>query len=104
MRGVQRRRPSLYDLEDKMRELEVPTLIINGDEDEPCLDVGLFMKRTIRSSALILLPQTGHACNLEEPTLFNQACSDFFHQVESGRWRFRDPRSITSGILSASEN
>ena len=104
MRGVQRRRPSLYDLEDKMRELVVPTLIINGDEDEPCLDVGLFMKRTIRSSALILLPQTGHACNLEEPTLFNQACSDFFHQVESGQWRFRDPRSITSGILSATED
>ena len=104
MRGVQRRRPSLYDLEDKLRELEVPMLIINGDEDEPCLDVGLFMKRTVRSSALILLPQTGHACNLEEPTLFNQVCSDFFHQVETGQWRLRDPRSITSGILSTTED
>lgn len=55
MRGVQRRRPSLYDLEEKMRQLTVPTLILNGDEDEPCLDVGLFMKRTISSSALALL-------------------------------------------------
>ncbi len=104
MRGVQRRRPSLYDLEDKMRKLEVPTLIINGDEDEPCLDVGLFLKRTIQSSALILLPQTGHTCNLEEPMLFNQVCGDFFHQVETGQWRFRDPRSITSGILSTTED
>ena len=104
MRGVQRLRPSLYDLEESMKELVVPTLIINGDEDEPCLDVGLFMKRTITSSALVLFPQTGHACNLEEPDLFNQFCENFFHQVEIGRWRLRDPRSITSGILSKGDD
>ncbi|MBB54376.1 MAG: alpha/beta hydrolase [Magnetovibrio sp.] len=104
MRGVQRKRPSLYELEAKMRALKVPTLILNGDEDEPCLDVGLFMKRTITSSSLVLLPQTGHACNLEEPALFNQFVDDFFHQVESGNWRDRDPRSMTSGILSSTND
>ena len=103
MRGVQRRRPSLYDLEEQMRQLTVPTLILNGDEDEPCLDPGLFMKRTISSSALVLLPRTGHASNLEEPDLFNQFCENFFHQVETGRWDLRDPRSMTSGILSTTE-
>lgn len=104
MRGVQRRRPSLFDLEEQMRQLTVPTLILNGDEDEPCLDVGLFMKRTISSSALVLLPRTGHNSNLEEPALFNMFCENFFHQVESGRWSPRDPRSMTSGILSTNEN
>lgn len=98
--GVQRRRPSLYDLEDAMRRLTVPILLVNGDEDEPCLDVGLFMKRTIVSSALVLLPRTGHACNLEEPDLFNRFCADFFHQVETGRWTMRDPRSVSDSILS----
>ena len=87
-----------------MKELTVPTLIINGDEDEPCLDVGLFMKRTIRSSALVLFPQTGHACNLEEPALFNHFCDDFFHQVETGQWRMRDDRSVTNGILSTMDD
>ena len=104
MRGVQRKRPSLYELEAGMRALKVPTLILNGDEDEPCLDVGLFMKRTITSSSLVLLPQTGHACNLEEPALFNQFVDDFFHQVESGTWRDRDPRSMTRGILSTTDD
>ena len=103
MLGVQRLRPSLYELEDKMRALTVPTLIMNGDEDEPCLDAGLFMKRCILSSALVLLPLTGHACNLEEPALFNQFADDFFHRVEAGSWNLRDPRSISDGILSASE-
>ena len=83
-----------------MKEMQLPTLIINGDEDDPCLDVGLFMKRKIRSAALVLLPQTGHAINLEEPALFNQFVDDFFHQVEAGRWRLRDQRSMTSNILS----
>ena len=104
MRGVQRRRPSLYDLESQMKEMELPTLIINGDEDDPCLDVGLFMKRRIRSSALVLLPQTGHASNLEEPALFNQFVGDYFHQVEAGKWRLRDERSMTSNILTINEH
>ena len=81
MRGVQRRRPSLYNLEDDLKKITVPTLILNGDEDEPCLDVSLYLKRTITSSALALLPRTGHTCNLEEPSLFNQLCETFIHPV-----------------------
>ena len=101
MRGVQSRRPSLYALKDSLQKMTVPTLILNGDEDEPCLDVSLFLKRTIPSSALTLIPRTGHTCNLEEPALFNQACDDFIHQVECGRWELRDIRSMTSSIISA---
>jgi pimeloyl-ACP methyl ester carboxylesterase len=99
MMGVQRLRPSLYDLADEMRALTVPTLIINGDEDEPCLDPGLFMKRMIASSALVVLPRSGHTINLEEPALFNWFVDDFLHQVESGNWGLRDPRTRSGGIL-----
>ena len=104
MRGVQAKRPSLYPLVDELRNLIVPTLILNGDEDEPCLDVGIYLKRTISSSALVTLPKTGHASNLEEPALFNMFCDNFFHQVESNMWSLRDPRSISSNILSTSES
>ena len=103
MRGVQRRRPSLFDLEDRMRALTVPTLVVNGDEDDPCLDAGLLMKRAIASSALVLLPRTGHLCNLEEPALYNRICGDFMAQVEAGRWEMRDPRSMTTAIISTKE-
>ncbi|GIT52845.1 MAG: hypothetical protein Ct9H300mP16_00050 [Pseudomonadota bacterium] len=41
MRGGQARRPSLYDLEDQMRQLTVPTLILTGDEGEPPLIPGV---------------------------------------------------------------
>ena len=99
MRGVQARRPSLWDLTDGMRRLHVPTLIMTGDEDDPCLEPGLLMKRTIPTAALVVFPNTGHAVNLEESDLFNRSCADFFHQVESGRWPRRDPRSVTGSIL-----
>jgi pimeloyl-ACP methyl ester carboxylesterase len=99
MRGVQARRPSLWDLVDKMRALTVPTLVVTGDEDDPCLEPGILMKRTIPAAALVVFPDTGHAVNLEEPDLFNRSCDDFFHQVESGRWPRRDPRSQTGSIL-----
>ncbi|HTV90931.1 MAG TPA: alpha/beta hydrolase [Stellaceae bacterium] len=98
-RGVQSRRPSLWDLTDQMKALAVPTLIATGDEDEPCLEPSLMMKRTIPTAALVVFPNTGHALNLEEPDLFNRTLAEFFHQVENGRWPRRDPRSVTTSIL-----
>jgi pimeloyl-ACP methyl ester carboxylesterase len=99
LRGVQKRRPSVFDLEDQMKQLTTPTLILTGDEDEPCLIPNVFMKRTIPSAALQVLPNSGHAINLEEPAAFNAALADFFAQVDSGRWPTRDPRITGESIL-----
>jgi pimeloyl-ACP methyl ester carboxylesterase len=98
MRGVQQRRASLYALTDQLRRLTAPTLIVAGDEDEGCLDPALMLKRTIPSSALVVLPRTGHTCNLEEPGLFNSAVANFLTTVESGRWSRRDPRSLVGSL------
>ena len=99
MRGVQNRRPSLYDLTDAMASLKVPTLIMTGDEDWPCLEPALLMKRTIAGAALVVLPNSGHAINLEEPAAFNAHLDDFFHVVDAGRWPLRDPRAMAGSIL-----
>ena len=107
MRGVQAQRPSLFDLEPQMKELMVPTLVITGDEDEPCLVPGIFMKRLIRSSALVTLPNSGHTINLEEPDAFNSAVDQFLIQVKSGRWPVRetatDPKASILGMNAASD-
>src|SRR5207247_347999 len=47
VRGVQMRRPSLWELVDAMKRLDVPTLSVTGDEDEPCLEPALLMTRSI---------------------------------------------------------
>jgi len=99
MRGVQKRRPSLFDLIEQMKSITVPTLIMTGDEDWPCLEPGLLMKRTIPTAALVVMPNAGHTINLEEPAAFNQHLADFFHTVDIGSWRSRDPRAMVSAIL-----
>ena len=100
MRGYQKTRPSLYDLEAQLKTLKVPTLIVTGDEDEPCLEPALYLKRTIASSGLSVLPRSGHTINLEDPDLFNSVINSFISTVESGRWELRDERSMGSPMLS----
>jgi len=95
-RGFQGARPSLYDFADEIRQLDVPALIVVGDEDERCIEPSLFLKDALAASGLVVLAKTGHVVNLEEPDLFNQAVSDFLERVEAGRWSPRDPR--TRGI------
>jgi pimeloyl-ACP methyl ester carboxylesterase len=99
MRGVQMKRPSLYELTDAMKKISVPTLIITGDEDDPCLEPGLLMKRHIATAGLLVLPWAGHTINIEEPDAFNRALLDFFMRVDEGRAGRRDPRSLSGGIL-----
>jgi pimeloyl-ACP methyl ester carboxylesterase len=96
--GVQGQRPSIYDLVDGMRKMTVPTLILTGDEDWPCLAPSVLMKREIPSSALAVMPNCGHTINLEDPDLFNQIVGDFIVQVEAGRWPKRDPRAMSTSI------
>jgi hypothetical protein len=45
--GVQKERPSLYTLAEEMKRIIVPTLIVTGDEDWPCLLPGILMKESI---------------------------------------------------------
>jgi pimeloyl-ACP methyl ester carboxylesterase len=99
MRGVQARRPSLYDLIEKMQAITIPTLIMTGDEDWPCLEPGFLMKRTIPTAGLLVMPNCGHTINLEEPGAFNAHLADFLHAVDVGAWPKRDPRATKASIL-----
>jgi pimeloyl-ACP methyl ester carboxylesterase len=85
--GYQARRPSLQDYAKKFSILQIPILLMAGDEDEPCLETTLWLKRTLPNAGLWICPNSGHAVNLEEPTGFNRMVGDFFSAVERGRWR-----------------
>jgi pimeloyl-ACP methyl ester carboxylesterase len=98
MLGYQARRPSLYGLTEEMKKIPVPTLILAGDEEEPCLEACLLMKRCIPKAGLALLPKSGHTINLEEPALFNRLVEDFLHRVQAGRWTERDPHAAPPSI------
>jgi pimeloyl-ACP methyl ester carboxylesterase len=96
--GVQRSRPSLYDITGQLSGITAPTLVVNGDEDEACLEPGLLLKRTIPAAGLLVVPNSGHALNLEEPDLYNDVIRTFIRDVRGGRWPARDPRSLSVGM------
>ncbi|SJZ32400.1 Pimeloyl-ACP methyl ester carboxylesterase [Enhydrobacter aerosaccus] len=102
MRGVQARRPSFWDLEDGLKRMAVPTLVMVGDEDDHCLQPGIFLKKTIPACGLAVFPKSGHTLNLEEPDLFNSLLAEFIAQVEAGRWLPRDPRALPGQIMRTS--
>lgn len=104
LRNYQALRPSLYDLQAQLAAVRIPTLLVVGDEDEPCLDANLFLKRTMPTSQLWMLPATGHAVNLEEPAAFNAGVERFLASIDRGTWKPRDPRSLTGGLLLLGEN
>ena len=95
---MQRERPSLYDLTAQMQALTVPTMILTGDEDWPCLEPALLLKRNIPAAGLTVMPNCGHTINLEEPDRFNRIVGDFLAQADAGRWPARDPRALAASI------
>ncbi|MCD8503472.1 MAG: alpha/beta hydrolase [Burkholderiaceae bacterium] len=96
--GVQRERPSLYDLKDRLAKITVPTLIVNGDEDWGCARPGIMLKETIPSAALAVIPNCGHTMNLEATDAFNALLANFWATVQTGRWPMRDPRAVSKTI------
>jgi pimeloyl-ACP methyl ester carboxylesterase len=87
--GVQKRRKSVYDYECEIKKCQIPVLILVGDEDFPCIEPALFMKRNFPKSGLVTFPQSGHAINIEEPALFNGIVEDFLVAVDQEDWAFR---------------
>ncbi len=87
MLNVQLKRPTLPELADRLKTLKIPMLVVSGDEDDWCLDGSVFLKRTVPSAALLVLPRSGHTITSEEPDAFNRALSDFLGAVQADRWR-----------------
>ena len=91
MAMLQARRPTLWDMEPDLRRFAVPLLVIVGDEDESCLEGSLFLKRTVATAGLLVIPRSGHNINSEEPAMVNAALTEFFAAAEAGRWLAHRP-------------
>ena len=80
------KRKTIYQLEKQLQNIRIPTLVMIGDEDTPCVNPAIFMKRNIPGAGLAVFPQSGHTINLEEPNLYNRTVSEFLTAVEAGKW------------------
>ena len=91
MLNLQLKRPTLWEMETQLKKFSVPLLVIVGDEDDLCLDGSVFLKRTVPTAALLVLPRAGHTINSEEPAAVNAALAELFAAAEAGRWLAHKP-------------
>jgi len=64
------------DLRPRMSSVKVPTLIVNGEFDHS-LPNGRETARLIAGAVQKVLPNTGHACNLEDPAGYDALVIDW---------------------------
>ena len=86
IRGVLIGRKTIFEMEEELRGIVVPTLVMVGDRDGGAVDASLFIQHTMRHASVVMLPFTGHTPNLEEPLLFNLLVGEFLTAVSEGRW------------------
>ncbi|MEZ4911009.1 MAG: alpha/beta hydrolase [Saprospiraceae bacterium] len=76
-----------HNLEDKLYQITIPTLLIWGIQDEVTpLWVGEKFHEMLINSELVKVDKCGHAPMMEKPEVFNQALECFIGRVESGKF------------------
>lgn len=91
MLNLQAKRPTLYEMEAELKKFLPPLLIIVGDEDDWCLDASVYLRRTVPTAGLLVIPRSGHTITSEEPAAFNTAVAELFAASEAGRWMAHKP-------------
>lgn len=92
MLNLQLKRPTLWELEDRLKSFALPLLVIVGDEDAPCIDGSLYLKRAVPTAALHIIARAGHTVTSEEPAAINASLEQLFLASESDRWMAHKPQ------------
>lgn len=70
------------DLRDVLPRIEVPTLLLYGDEDVRApVPVGEALRAAIPGSVLVVMPGVGHASSVEAAERFTAEVRGFLHAV-----------------------
>jgi pimeloyl-ACP methyl ester carboxylesterase len=66
---------------DGLPSIRVPTLVIVGDKDEPCIAPCEYMAKKIPGARLEVIRDAGHSSNLDQPDAFNRVLADFLDSL-----------------------
>jgi pimeloyl-ACP methyl ester carboxylesterase len=62
---------------DALPSVDVPVLVVVGADDKPFLGAADYVTAKVQKAELVLIPDAGHTCNLDQPELFNTLVSAF---------------------------
>jgi proline iminopeptidase len=70
-------------VQDKLKNINCPTLIINGREDFIVADAPELVHRLVSNSKLVVIPDSGHYPFIEQPDAFSKALRRFITRTAS---------------------
>ena len=66
---------------ESLERIQVPTLLIVGANDTPFLNATDYMANKIPGARKVVIPDAGHAANIDQPEAFNRAVLEFLDEV-----------------------
>ncbi len=82
IRGIQRKRPSIFELAPELEKLSVETLVVMSDGDTPVVECSRFMAEHIPQATLTVIPAKSHWTHLEAPERFLEAVDQFVKRLK----------------------
>lgn len=65
------------DVIESLPSIEVPSLVLVGADDTPFLNATDYMAAKIPGATKVVIPDAGHASNIDQPAAFNAAVQSF---------------------------
>jgi pimeloyl-ACP methyl ester carboxylesterase len=66
---------------ENLDKIKVPTLVLVGEKDTAFLQAADYMTNTIPGARKFIIPNAGHAANIDNPQFFNKMILDFLHNI-----------------------
>jgi pimeloyl-ACP methyl ester carboxylesterase len=62
---------------DALPSIDVPVLVVVGADDKPFLGAADYVTAKVPKAELVVIPDAGHSCNLDQPELFDARVAEF---------------------------
>jgi pimeloyl-ACP methyl ester carboxylesterase len=66
---------------ESLPDIKVPALVVVGADDTPFLKAADYMAAKIPGASRVVIPNAGHAANVDQPALFNEAIEGFLSRL-----------------------
>lgn len=68
---------------ENLPNIKVPSLVVVGADDTPFLGASDYMQKKIPNCEKIVIPNAGHAANMDNPEAFNEAILNFLSSLQA---------------------
>ncbi len=66
---------------EALPSVDVPVLVVVGADDKPFLGAADYVTAKVQGAELVVIPDAGHSCNLDQPERFNARVAEYLGRL-----------------------